>query len=90
MKMSISVSPERVTCAGHGDDGPVQCLGQRVELSFVFVLLQCVSQASKYQHPHAFLQEINNLLQSFNLIFSSLLEGHHIPALLSYSATLTL
>ena len=63
--MSISVSPERVTCAGHGDDGPVQCLGQRVELSFVFVLLQSVGQTSEYQHPHTVLQEIKTLLYSF-------------------------
>ena len=65
MRISISVSAvqrEGVTCAGHGDDGPVQCLGQSVEVRLVLVLLQSVGQASEYQHPHAVLQEINILL----------------------------
>ena len=39
--------------AGHGDDGPVQGLGQRVERRVLLVLLQGVAQASEDQHPHA-------------------------------------
>ena len=42
-----------LTCAGHSDDGPVQCLGQGVEHGVGLVLLQGVPQASEYQHPHA-------------------------------------
>ena len=38
--------------AGHGDDGPVQGLGQRVEHRVRLVLLQSVAQASEYQHAH--------------------------------------
>ena len=39
--------------AGHGDDGPVQGLGQSVEHCVRLILLQSVAQASEYQHPHA-------------------------------------
>ena len=42
-----------LTCAGHGDDGPVEGLGQRVERRVRLVLLQGVGQACEYQHPHA-------------------------------------
>ena len=42
------------TCAGHGDDGPVQGLGQSVEHRPWLVLLQGVGQASENQHPHAY------------------------------------
>ena len=41
------------TCAGHGDDGPVQGLGQGVEHRAGLVLLQGVGQAREDQHPHA-------------------------------------
>ena len=54
-----------VTCAGHGDDGPVQSLGQRVELRLVFVLLQRIGKSREDQHPHAVWQEIMILLYSF-------------------------
>ena len=49
--MILSVG-RQVTCAGHGDDGPVECLGQSVELSLVLVLLQSVGQPSHDQHTH--------------------------------------
>ena len=42
-----------LTCTGHGDDGPVQGLGQCVEHRVRLVLLQGVGQACEYQHPHA-------------------------------------
>ena len=42
-----------VARAGHGDDGPVQGLGQRVEHRVRLVLLQGVAQPSEYQHAHA-------------------------------------
>ena len=42
-----------VTCAGHGDDGPVEGLGQRVEHRVRLVLLQGVAQPREYQHAHA-------------------------------------
>ena len=41
------------TCAGHGDDGPVEGLGQGVEGGAGLILLQGVGQAREYQHPHA-------------------------------------
>ena len=42
-----------LTGAGHGDDGPVQGLGQSVEHRVRLILLERVGQASEYQHPHA-------------------------------------
>ena len=42
-----------LTCAGHGDDGPVEGLGQCVEHGVGLVLLQGVPQPGKDQHPHA-------------------------------------
>ena len=42
-----------LTCAGHGDDGPVESLGQCVEHGVGLVLLQGVTQPGKDQHPHA-------------------------------------
>ena len=42
-----------VAGAGHGDDGPVQRLGERVELGLLLVLLQGVGQAGEDQHTHA-------------------------------------
>ena len=36
-----------ISGAGHGDDGPVQRLGERVELGLLLVLLQGVGQAGK-------------------------------------------
>ena len=42
-----------VAGAGHGDDGPVEGLGQSVEHRVLLVLLQGVAQASEDQHPHA-------------------------------------
>ena len=42
-----------LTRAGHGDDGPVEGLGQGVELGVRLVLLEGVGQARKDQHPHA-------------------------------------
>ena len=42
-----------IASAGHGDDGPVQGLGQRIERRVRLVLLQGVGQACEYQHPHA-------------------------------------
>ena len=50
---SQDVRRREVTCAGHGDDGPVQGLGQRVEHRVRLVLLQGVAQPGEYQHPHA-------------------------------------
>ena len=41
-----------VARAGHGDDGPVQGLGQRVEHRVRLVLLQGVGQAGHDQHAH--------------------------------------
>ena len=49
--MILSVG-RQVTCAGHGDDSPVEGLGQRVELSVWLVFLQGVAQTSEYQHAH--------------------------------------
>ena len=45
--------PDGVTCAGHGDDGPVQGLGQGVEHCARLILLQGVGQAREDQHAHA-------------------------------------
>ena len=42
-----------VARAGHGDDGPVQGLGQRVEHCVRLVLLQGVAEPGEYQHSHA-------------------------------------
>ena len=42
-----------LTGAGHGDDGPVQGLGQSVELGVRLILLEGVGQARKDQHAHA-------------------------------------
>ena len=50
---SQDVRRREVTCAGHGDDGPVQGLGQGVEHCAGLVLLQGVGQAREDQHPHA-------------------------------------
>ena len=46
-------SRPHLTCAGHGDDGPVEGLGQGVEGGAGLILLQGVGQASEYEHPHA-------------------------------------
>ena len=40
------------TCAGHGDDCPVECLRQGVEHGVGLILLQGVTQAGEYQHSH--------------------------------------
>ena len=42
-----------VPSAGHGDDRPVESLGQSVEHRVLLVLLQSVGQTSEDQHPHA-------------------------------------
>ena len=42
-----------VPSAGHGDDRPVEGLGQSVEGGVGFILLQSVGQASEDQHAHA-------------------------------------
>ena len=41
------------TGAGHGDDGPVEGLGQGVEGGVGLVLLQRVRQTREYEHAHA-------------------------------------
>ena len=42
-----------VTCAGHGDNGPVKGLGQSVEHCPRLILLQSIGQPREDQHPHA-------------------------------------
>ena len=42
-----------VPSAGHGDDRPVEGLGQGVEGGVGFIFLQSVGQASEDQHTHA-------------------------------------
>ena len=42
-----------ITCAGHGNDGPIEGLRESVEHGVGLVLLKRVAQAREDQHTHA-------------------------------------
>ena len=63
-----------LTCAGHGDDCPVEGLREGVEHCVRFILLQGISEASKDEHAHA-----DRHGEEEELPGGELVKGHLLP-----------